>query len=64
MRVQLEIKMADVKPETLKPDIAYGLYVKFQRNSHIFCIEQHRGDELVVQDVSQDDVRRSGWVKN
>jgi len=40
-RVQPEIKMADVKPETLKPDIGDGIYVKFQRNSHIFCIEQH-----------------------
>jgi len=41
MRVQPEIKMADVKPETLKPDIADGIYVEFQRNPHIFCIEQH-----------------------
>jgi len=34
--------MADVKPVTLKPDIADGIYMKFLRNSHIFCIEQHR----------------------
>jgi len=36
MRVQLEIKMADVKPETLKPVIADGIFAKFQRNPHIF----------------------------
>jgi len=41
MRVQPEIKMADLKPETLKPDIGDGVYVKFQRNPHIVCIEQH-----------------------
>jgi len=41
MQVQPEIKMVDVKPETLKPDIADGIYVNFQRNPHIFCIEQH-----------------------
>jgi len=33
--------MAVVKPETLNPDIGDGIYVKFQRNPHIFCIEQH-----------------------
>jgi len=41
MRVQLEIKMADGKPEALKPDIGDGIYVKCQRNPHIFCIKQH-----------------------
>jgi len=51
MRVQPEIKMADVKPEKLKPDIADGIYVKFQRNPHIFCIEQHSGRLLVLDDI-------------
>jgi len=46
MRVQPERNMADVKPETLKPDIADGIYVKFQRNPHIFCIEQHSGTNV------------------
>jgi len=44
--VQLEIKIADVKPETLKPGIGDGIYVKFQRNPHIFCIEQHSGTNV------------------
>jgi len=51
MRVQPENKMADVKPETLEPDIADGIYVKFQRNPHMFCIERHSGTML-------------GWVNN
>jgi len=38
--------MADVKPETLKPDIADGIKVKFQRNPHIFYIEQHSGTNV------------------
>jgi len=42
--------MADVKTETLKHDIAEGICVKFQRNPHIFCIEQHSGT-LVRDDV-------------
>jgi len=46
MRVQPEIKIADVKPETLKADIGDGIYVKCQRNSHIFCIEQHSGTNV------------------
>jgi len=46
MRVQPEIKMVDVKPETLKPDISDELHVKFQRNPHIFCIEQHSGTNV------------------
>jgi len=46
MRVQPEIKMADVKPETLKPDIADGMYVKFQRNPKIVCNEQHSGTNV------------------
>jgi len=40
------MKMADVKQEALKPDIGdgIGLYMwKFQRNPHIFCIEQNSG---------------------
>jgi len=45
MRVQPEIKMADVKSETLKPDIADGICVKFQRNPHIICTEQHSGTD-------------------
>jgi len=28
--------MADVKPEVLVPEIADGIYVKLQRNPHIF----------------------------
>jgi len=51
MRAQLEIKMANVKSETLIPDIANGVYVKFQWNLHIFCIEQHSGTNVKVQDV-------------
>jgi len=43
---QPEIKLADVKPKTLKPDIADGIYVKFQRNPHIFCIERHSGTNV------------------
>jgi len=43
MGVQPEIKMADVKPETLKPDIADEICVKFQLNPLIFCIELHSG---------------------
>jgi len=46
MRVQPEIKMADVEPETLKPDIGDGMYVRFQWNPHIFCIEQHSGTNV------------------
>jgi len=33
-------------PETLKPDIADGICVKFQRNLQIFCIEQHSGTNV------------------
>jgi len=51
MRVQLEIKMADVKPETLKPDIiADGIHMKFQQNL------LHR-TILVGRLLVQDDVR-------
>jgi len=32
MRVQPEIKMADVKPETLKPEFADGIYTSFLRH--------------------------------
>jgi len=39
----MKIKMADVKPETLKPDIGDGIYAKCQRSPHIFCIEQQSG---------------------
>jgi len=46
MRVQLEIKMADVKPETHKPDIADEIYVNFQRNALFFRIEQHSGTNI------------------
>jgi len=38
--------MADGKPETLKTDIRDGIYVKLQRNPHIFCIKQHSGTNL------------------
>jgi len=47
--------MADVKPETLKPDIGDGIYVKFQRNPHIFCTEQHNGKNVSTGR------RQSGW---
>jgi len=40
MRVQPKVKMADGKPEALKPDIGDGIYVKFQLNMHIFCTKQ------------------------
>jgi len=43
MRVQLEIKMADGKLEALKPEIRDGIYMKLQRNPHIFYIKQHSG---------------------
>jgi len=46
IRVQPEIKMADVKRETLKLDIADGIYVTVQRNPHIFCLEQHSGTNV------------------
>jgi len=46
MSVQPEIKMADMKPETRKPDFADGIYVKFPRNLHTFCIEQHTGTNV------------------
>jgi len=51
--------MADRKPETLKPDIADGIYVKFQRNPHMFCIEQHIVGRMLVQD----DIRVSESLK-
>jgi len=40
--------MADVKPEHLKFDIADGMYVKFQRNPNIICIEQHSGSNVNI----------------
>jgi len=46
--------MVDVKPETFKPDMADGIYVKFKRNRHIFCIEQHSGTNVNTG-------RRQGW---
>jgi len=46
MRVKSEMKMADVKPKTLKLEIADEIYVKFQRNPRIFYIEQHSGANL------------------
>jgi len=47
--------MADVKPETLKPDIANGNYVKFQQNPHIYCIE-HIGANVSTER------RQGGWT--
>jgi len=44
MRVQPEIKMADVKPETLKPDIADGICVKFQRKPVAYSPLDELGD--------------------
>jgi len=41
--------MADVQPGTLKPDIADGMYMKFQRNLHIFCSEQHSAGRRYAQ---------------
>jgi len=32
--------MVDVKPEILLVDIADGIYMKFQRNPHIVCVEK------------------------
>jgi len=55
-RVQPDFKMADVKTETIKPDIGDRIYVKFQRNPHIFCIEQHSGTNVSTG-------RRQGWWK-
>jgi len=48
MRVQPKIKMVDVKLETLKHHIADGIYVKCQRNPHIFRIEQHSGTNVSI----------------
>jgi len=56
MRVQLKIKMADVKPEILKPDNGDGIHVKFQRNPLICCIEQYSGTNVSTG-------RRHGWWK-
>jgi len=42
--------MADVKQETLKPDIADGIYVKFQRNPHMFASNNIVG-RIIAQDV-------------
>jgi len=56
MRVQPDIKMADVKRETLKPDIGDGIYVKFQRNPLIFFIEQHSGTNVSTGR------RQGGWA--
>jgi len=55
MQVQPEIKMADGKPEALKPDIADGRCVKFQWNQHIFCIKQHSGTNFSTGR------RQGGW---
>jgi len=41
--------MVDVKPETLKPDIADGIHVKFRRYSHNFASNNIVG-------------RRGGWT--
>jgi len=41
MQLQPEIKMTDMKSETIEPDIAHKMYVKFQRNPHIFSIEHY-----------------------
>jgi len=40
-------KMADVKPEVLVPEIAYGIYVKFQRIPHICLVRRM----LVLSDI-------------
>jgi len=56
--------MADVKPETLKPDIAdgIGLYVKFQRNPHMFCIEQHTGTNVSIGQLQGGlKIKDGGW---
>jgi len=60
MRVQSEIKMTDVKPETLKPDITDEIYVKFQRTPHFFCI---RTTYIVEGMLVRDDVRVGEQVK-
>jgi len=47
--------MADVKLETIKPDIGDGICMKLQRNSHIVCIEQHSGTNVSTGR------RQGGW---
>jgi len=59
MPVLRETKIAVVKLDTLKHDIADGIFVKCQRNPHIFCTEQH----IVGRILEQDDVRVSEKVK-
>jgi len=49
MRVQPEIKMAGVKPETLKPDIGDEIYVEFKRNPYIFCNVKHSGMNISTE---------------
>jgi len=65
-----EIKMVDVKQETLIPDIANGIYIQFQRIPHIFCVEQHSGTnvntgrrqgELEIKDEGLEPEVRTEW---
>jgi len=58
MRVQPEVKMAHVKAETLKPDIAEWYICEnwqLQRNPDIFCNEQHSGTNVSTRR------RQDGW---
>jgi len=51
-----------MKPETLKPDIADGIYMKFQRNQHFFCIEQHSGTNFSTRLQSGRTIKDGGPV--
>jgi len=61
MPVQPEIKMAEVKPETLKPYIADGIYVQFQRNPHTFCIKQHSGTNVSTVRRHGGQLKMAAW---
>jgi len=55
--IALKIKMADVRPETLEPDIANGIFMKFN-GIRIFA-----SNNLVEQMLVQEDVRVSEQSK-
>jgi len=46
IRVQPEIKIADVKPEVLVAEIVDEIYVKFQRKRIFFGVERHGGTNI------------------
>jgi len=47
--------MVDVKPEVLVPEIADGMYVKFQWNQHCWGSNNMAGRMLVQSDVRVSD---------